>query len=61
MITANKNDGNRGIANFTFYGLSTDNKPTGTYQGTKIENGSAFMEIDTQKVKFYDASTNTWL
>lgn len=40
----------------TFYGLSTDTpKPT---EG--VSNGSAFIEIDTSKVYFYDAAGQQW-
>lgn len=44
-----------------FSGLSTDSKPIGTYKGKGIANSSAFFELDTQGVKFYDESTDTWL
>ena len=60
MVTANRNDGNNRRANFTFYGKSTDTKPTGKFHGTEIENGSAFLEIDTQNVAFYDESAKAW-
>ena len=40
-------------------GLSTDTKPT-QVDGKQIGNGSAFIEIDTQKVFFYNADTSTW-
>ncbi len=39
----------------TFYGLSTDTKPT---EG--VGNGSAFLEMDTGKIYFYDADNTTW-
>ena len=42
-------------------GLSTDEKPTGTYEGRKIANGSTFFEMDTQNVKFYNAANDTWV
>lgn len=41
-------------------GLSTDTKPTNTFQGKKIVNGSTFLEVDTQNVFFYDEEHNTW-
>lgn len=41
-------------------GLSTDQKPTDTYDGQDVGNGSSFFEIDTQTVKFYDKSSETW-
>lgn len=46
---------------FEFRGLSTDEKPTETYLGANISNGSIFIEIDTQKVLFYDETNATWL
>lgn len=45
----------------SFKGLSTDNKPTGTFMGMTIGNGSSFFEMDTQAVKFYDGGTDTWI
>ena len=41
-------------------GLSSDTKPTGTYNGKDIANGSTFLEMDTKDVKFYDADSDTW-
>lgn len=37
------------------FGLSTDTKPT---EG--VGNGSAFLEMDTGKIYFYDAENTTW-
>lgn len=42
-------------------GLSTDAKPTGTFAGKAIANGSSFFEMDTQNVKFYDAENDVWV
>lgn len=40
----------------TYYGLSTDTpKPT-----TGVANGSAFIEMDTSKLYFYDSENSTW-
>ena len=41
-------------------GLSTDTKPTETFQGKKIVNGSSFLEIDTQNMFFYDEENKEW-
>jgi len=41
-------------------GLSTDEKPTTIENGT-IENGSVFIEIDTQEVFIYDGENEIWL
>lgn len=46
--------------NLEFRGLSTDQKPT-TWNGKDIGNGSAFFEIDTQSVKFFNAATKSWV
>lgn len=40
-------------------GLSSDTKPT-TIEGKKIDNGSVFIEIDTQKIYFYDLENEEW-
>ena len=58
MITADKSlhtvDG-VSTSNLTFYGLSTDSKPT------DCGNGSAFVEMDTGKVYFFNAAAGTWV
>jgi hypothetical protein len=46
---------------FSFTGLSTDEKPTGIYRNFKIANGSTFLEMDTQKISFYDEEGQTWV
>ena len=46
MVNANY-DGDFAV----FYGLSTDEKPT----GSGIANGSCFVEMDDGKIYFYDA------
>lgn len=61
MITAEKSYGTNNTAAFAFMGLSTDNKPTETYQGVKIQNGSTFFEMNTQKLSFYDGDSDTWI
>lgn len=38
----------------TFYGLSTDSKPTTT------GNGSCYIEIDTGKKYYFDAEGSAW-
>lgn len=40
-------------------GLSTDTKPT-TIDGKSIDNGSIYIEIDTQKIYFFDLDSKTW-
>lgn len=41
-------------------GLSTDEKPK-KINGAKIDNGSVFIEIDTQKIYFFDAENQEWI
>ena len=50
MITTDRNGPT------TFYGNSTDTKPT----GADAANGSFFLEMDTGKTYLYDASGDTW-
>ena len=48
MVTICKDD----VTNkLKFDGLSTDTKPTGTFNGMKIVNGSSFFEMDTQEIQ----------
>lgn len=41
-------------------GLSTDTKPT-EFEGKTIGNGSVFVETDTQKLFFYNETSQEWL
>lgn len=41
-------------------GLSTDTKPISLIDGD-IENGSVFIEIDTQDVYIYDGENKEWV
>ena len=61
MVTATRAEGNNEIATFAFKGMALDSKPTGTWEGTIIKNGSSFLEMDTQEVHFYDAENETWV
>ena len=47
--------------NSVLYGLSTDEKPIDTFNGLEIPNGAKFIEMDTQKIKFYDKDTESWI
>ena len=51
MVTLNTY-GTNGVQ---YYGLSTDSKPT------DAPNGAAFLEMNTGKVYFYDATNSTWI
>ena len=53
--------GYQNAVKFELSGLSTDTKPTGTFAGKAIANGSSFFEMDTQNVKFYDAENDVWV
>lgn len=48
-----------GIVSAELRGLSTDTKPT-EIDGKEIANGSVFIEIDTQKILFFDAENEEW-
>lgn len=61
MVTGFRTEGNNDISTFSFKGLSTDTKPTDTWDETEIKNGSSFFEMDTQEVYFYDGDSKTWL
>lgn len=60
MVTATRTDGNNVIATFTFKGRSSDTKPVGSWEGTIIKNGSAYLSIDTQEVVFHDQESESW-
>ena len=45
----------------TYYGLSTDTKPTGKQIQNEHRNGSKFIEIDTGKTYLYDEENAEWL
>lgn len=45
---------NRGAYTWTFYGKSTDVKPT-EWEGSKIPVNSFFLEVDTQTLFYFDA------
>lgn len=51
MVTADKSKDQA-----TFFGLSTDVKPT----GAEVANGSCFLEMDTSKIYLYDADGAEW-
>jgi hypothetical protein len=61
MVTVEKRGGVNGEESATFYGLSEDTKPTLANSGTEIPNGSAFLEIDTRQVYFYNPDNDEWL
>lgn len=50
-----------GTAKFSFEGLSTDTKPTVKHEGYSIANGSTFLIMDEQDLKFYNKDTEDWV
>lgn len=61
MITIENSINRVGKVEFEFRGLSDDVKPETTYGDTLIANGSIFLEMDTQKVWFYDEDSSAWV
>ena len=65
MITVNGNivvvDKTTNKAILPFVGLSTDTKPTETFEQYAIANGSTFLEMDTPATSYYDESTDSWV
>lgn len=61
MITAEMKPIVNNKSVMTLYGLSTEDKPVGKFDHVEIANGSAFFEIDTQDVKFYNAAAEAWV
>lgn len=66
MITLNNYGDNANRKDSLFWGLSTDIKPIknfnepGSNANIPIENGSIWIEIDTQKVFVYDRENSKW-
>ena len=50
------NSSNQAVAAVIYYGMSTDEKPTGA-----VGNGSAFIEMDTSSLFFFDEAGAEWL
>lgn len=51
--------GESAYAQYEYYGLSTDEKPTDEgYRHTP--NGAIFFEMDTSKIYLYDADNMVW-
>lgn len=60
ISVAEKKDFTYKTAMFKFFGLSTDTKPTETYNSVAILNGSSFKEINTGKEYLYDEAGKKW-
>lgn len=50
------NEQNQAVQATTYFGLSTDQKPT-----TGVGNGSVFIEMNTSKIYFFDADGAAWI
>ena len=61
MNTLAKYAGQPNIGTLELFGLSTDEKPIGMYEGKYITNGSLFLEIDTGIVSIYDEENQQWI
>ena len=61
MVSIYSQDDRGKMSIFEFRGLSTDPKPTEKIDNEIIGNGSVFIEMDTQKILFYDSDTNDWV
>lgn len=64
MVSIYKNDKvkiteNGELISAELRGLSTDTKPT-KIGNKEIANGSVFIEIDTQKLYFFDETSKEW-
>ena len=57
MLTTNKDFEGNPTHNhpMTYYGLSTDTKPT-----KNVINGAAFFELNTGKIFFFDKENELW-
>lgn len=61
MVSVYNQEGRAGNTTFEFRGLSGDDKPTETYNNIAIGNGSVFIEMDTEKILFYDGENDAWV
>ena len=59
MITTTNNIRGQKLP-YEFYGLSTDIKPAGHFEGVRVINGSYFFEIDTGKIFIFDEQNQKW-
>lgn len=48
-------------SNFRFFGLKDDEKPTVSYKGEPIANGSLFVEAETGITYDYDGAGAAWI
>lgn len=60
MITLYQVNDIEKILKLHFDGMSTDDKPTETFDGFTITNGSEFIELDTGNLFKFDADSKSW-
>lgn len=60
MITLYQVNDIEKILKLHFDGMSTDDKPTETFDGFTITNGSEFIELDTGDLFKFDADSKSW-
>lgn len=60
MITIYEFAGKRNGQTVDMIGKSTDEKPTKTFEGHPIINGTIFYEMDTKKIYMYDEEESKW-
>lgn len=61
MVSLNRYGEKPNIALSEFTCLSTDTKPTASFNGIAIANGSTLYEMDTHKAYIYDQENDEWL
>lgn len=60
MISIYEFAGKRNGQTVDMVGKSTDEKPTKTFEGHAITNGSILYEMDSKKLYMYDEEGHTW-
>lgn len=60
MISIYEFAGKRNGQTVDMVGKSTDEKPTKTFEGHAIINGSILYEMDSKKIYIYDEEGHTW-
>ena len=61
MVRANMHYSSSIVEQYDFTGKSTDEKPSGTFEGKQIWQGSTFAEMDTGKIFMYSEEDEDWI
>lgn len=61
MITLERAAWQTKLQSAEFHGLSTDEKPLTYADGTLVDNGSIFYEIDTGTIYRFDRENQIWI